>query len=140
MNTYIRIFLKKFLAAISLNDINNIPFSGDKFQNGIEAVEIYLRNNLDPDTYDLLSEMFVKTPVQEVYNQIRDMFMDLNGDTIKFSAVENPYWTNITISIDSNYASFLLNNNSYLKIDKSIVTGAANEFLERAGVIQWAQY
>ena len=140
MNTYIRIFLKKFLAAISLNDINNIPFSWDKFQNGIEAVEIYLRNNLDPDTYDLLSEMFVKTPVQEVYNQIRDMFMDLNGDTIKFSAVENPYWTNITISIDSNYASFLLNNNSYLKIDKSIVTGAANEFLERAGVIQWAQY
>jgi hypothetical protein len=81
--------------------------------------------------------MFVKTPVQETYNQIRDMLMDLNGDSIKFSALENPYWTDLTIAIDNRYATYLLDDNSYLNIERSIIENSADKFIEKIGVNQW---
>jgi len=137
MNASIRVFLKKFLAALSLKNVREIPFSGDNFQEGIQAVESYLKENLDSLQFNNLSDMFIKTPVQETYSYIRDMFMDLNGDSIKFSAVQNPYWTNMSIMIDEDYASYILNDNTYLKIDKSIIENSAEKFIEKAGIRLW---
>ena len=133
----IRIFLKKFLAALYLKKVTVIPFSDERFQEGIQAVEAYLKKDLDPNLFNKLSDMFVKTPVQETYNQIRDMLMDLNGDSIKFSALENPYWTDLTIAIDNRYATYLLDDNSYLNIERSIIENSADKFIEKIGVNQW---
>lgn len=137
MDALIRIFLKKFLAALYLKKVTVIPFSDERFQEGIQAVEAYLKKDLDPNLFNKLSDMFVKTPVQETYNQIRDMLMDLNGDSIKFSALENPYWTDLTIAIDNRYATYLLDDNSYLNIERSIIENSADKFIEKIGVNQW---
>lgn len=134
MNIKTRLFLKKFLAALSLDKVYSIPFSGDGFNNGIKAIDEYLANSLDESTYDSISEMFVKTPVQEVYSLIRDMFMTLNGDLIKFSSIENPYWTNIAIKIEEVEANYLLEDMRYLKIDRSIFTEVSRLFCKFAGL------
>lgn len=132
MNIQTRLFLKKFLAALSLEKVYSIPFSGDEFNNGIKAIDDYLINSLDSTTYDSISEMFVKTPVQEVYSLIRDMFMTLNGDLIKFSSIENPYWTNISIKISEREANYLLEDLRYLHIDRSIFIEASRLFCKSA--------
>lgn len=134
MNSNIRIFLRKFLAALALQNKCSIPFSGDKFNNGIEAVEIYLQKKIETDLFDSLSEMFVKTPVQEVYSQISDMFMTYNGQFVKFSSVENPYWKKMTIEINKKDANHLLNDTEYLQIDRSIIEEASKMFCESAGI------
>lgn len=137
MDAPIRIFLKKFLAALFLKNVKIIPFSDERFQEGIQAVESYLKEILDPILFNKLSDMFVKTPVQETYNQIRDMLMDLNGDAVKFSAVDNPYWTDLTINIDNRYATYILDDKSYLNIERSIIESSADKFIEKIGVNQW---
>ena len=80
MEAYIKSFFKKFIAALYLSGVNTIPFAGNE-----------LKDSLAKKDYEMLSDIFVKSPVQEMYNNVRDLLMSLNGDTISFVGVDNSY-------------------------------------------------
>lgn len=140
MEAYVRTFLKKFIASLYLNGVNTIPFSGTEFQNGVEQMKNCLENSLNSMDFEKLSDIFVKLPVQEMYNKIRDLLMDLNGDTISFVGVDNPYWTKASIKMNSYYAHKILNDHDLCDIDTDIINNATNEFCEAAGVIIWGKF
>jgi len=137
METYIITFLKKIVATLYVSGVDTIPFSGEEFQRGISRMQKSLRDNLTDDQYDLISDIFIKTPVQEMYNKIRDLLMSLNGDTVSFIGVDNPYWTKATIKMNPYYARKILNNMDICDIDNKIIQKATNEFCEAAGVLIW---
>ena len=91
MEAYIKSFFKKFIAALYLSGVNTIPFAGNEFQRGIESMQKELKDSLAKKDYEMLSDIFVKSPVQEMYNNVRDLLMSLNGDTISFVGVDNSY-------------------------------------------------
>ena len=125
------------MAMLHCLGVTNIPFSGDLFHNGISAMEKLLEENLAKDTFDSIAGVFVKTPVQESYNKIRDMIMTLNGDIVGFTAVDNPYWSDVSIKMNDYYASKLLSDDEDIYIDKDILKEATMRFCDVAGVMTW---
>ncbi|MFI3214249.1 MAG: hypothetical protein R3Y24_13050 [Eubacteriales bacterium] len=140
MEAYIKSFLKKFIASLYLSGVKTIPFSGDEFQCGIDYMQQDLKNDLEGPIYDMLSDIFVKSPVQETYNKIRDLLMSLNGDTISFVGVDNPYWTKASIKMNDYYARKLLDDKTECDIDSNIIYRATEKFCEAAGVTVWDQF
>lgn len=140
MEAYIKSFLKKFVAALYLSGVETIPFSGNAFQAGMKSMQDELKKNLSEEEYDMLSDVFVKSPVQEMYNNVRDLLMSLNGDTISFVGVDNPYWTKASIKMNDYYAYKLLKDQTTCKIDSTYIKCATEKFCEAAGVTIWEQF
>lgn len=140
MEAYIKSFLKKFVATLYLSGINTIPFAGNEFQRGIESMQGELKKSLTKEDYDKLSDVFVKSPVQEMYNNIRDLLMSLNGDTISFVGVDNPYWTRASIKMNNYYAYKLMKDKTECNIDSDVVKIATEKFCEAAGVMIWEEF
>lgn len=137
---FLKSFLRKFVAALYLRGIEDIPFAGDEFQNGVEFMRNELINSLNEEQYSYLSDLFVKTPVLEMYSQIRDLLMSLNGDTISFVGVDNPYWTRATIKMNEYYANKIMRDKRVCDIDESIVRSAMEQFCKGAGIEVWEQF
>lgn len=140
MEAYIKSFLKKFIASLYLSGIKTIPFSGNEFQKGIESMQGELKDTLSKEEYEMISDIFVKSPVQEMYNNVRDLLMSLNGDTISFVGVDNPYWTKASIRMNDYYAHKLLKDQTECDIDSDIIKNATEKFCEAAGVTIWEQF
>ena len=140
MEAYIITFLKKFVASLYLAGVDSIPFSGKEFQEGIAKMQVSLKENLSEQEYEMISDIFIKTPVQEMYNRVRDLLMSLNGDTISFIGVDNPYWTHATIKMNPYYANKILQNQDICGIKSEIVREATKEFCEAAGVLVWEKF
>lgn len=140
MEAYIKSFLKKFIATLYLSGVNTIPFAGNEFQKGIESMQKELKESLTEKDYDMLSDIFVKSPVQEMYNHVRDLLMSLNGDTISFLGVDNPYWTKASIKMNDYYAYKLMRDQTECDIDSDIIRNATEKFCEAAGVTIWEQF
>lgn len=135
MYTESRIYIKKFISALYLNDIREIPFAGDDFEKGIETMREYLEKKLDENIFMAIEELFDKSPVQEHFDYLRDMVMSLNGETVKFAKVSNPYWKIVSIDFSSRKeAEKILNDVSILDIDGEIVRNASKLFCEKSGV------
>lgn len=135
MNSYVFEFLRKFLAALYIENVHEIPYSGRKYNAGVKALQEYLSVTIAEDDYDMISDIFVKTPVQEEYTQLEDILMHLNGDIIKFAGIDNPYWRVLTIKMAPFYANHLLESKSELAITREQYTMAANKFCQAAGVM-----
>ena len=140
MEAYIKCFLKKFIASLYLSGVKSIPFSGNEFQNGIESMQAELKEALSNQEYEMISDMFVKSPVQEMYNKVRDLLMSLNGDTISFVGVDNPYWIKASIRMNDYYARKLMRDQSVCGIDSDKIRNATEKFCEAAGVAVWEQF
>ena len=121
METYIKAFLRKFIASLFFYGVNKIPFSDSKYKNGIES-------------------MFTKVPVQETYAQSRDFFMSLNGDVISFAGPDNPSWTQASIRMTPYYANKLLKEDDECNIKREIIDKASKCFCDGAGVITWEKF
>lgn len=136
MNPDVYAFLRKFLAVLYLKNVNAIPFSGIAYTNGVEAMQNYLIENISDDDYDKISDIFIKTPVQEEYTQLEDNLMHLNGDIVKFVAVDNPYWRVLSIKMFPFYAQKILDSQTDdLTITKEQYEQAALQFCHAAGVM-----
>lgn len=133
-------FLEKFIASLCVHGVKSIPFTGEAFQQGICAVEGVLQNQLSTDNFAKLSDMFIKVPVDETYQQIRMMFMNLNGHGISFSGADNPMWKIMTIKMTPYRANRVLNDNSIINIDKPIMDEVTEKFCKAAGVEQWEDF
>lgn len=72
-----RIYVKKFLSALFLKNIKEIPFSNKNFEKGINSMKNYLEKTLQEDSFMLIEELFDKTPVQEHYNNFQLMFWQI---------------------------------------------------------------
>lgn len=140
MEAYVITFLKKFVASLYLAGVESIPFSGEDFQRGIAQMQLSLQENLEGQEYDKISDAFIKTPVQEVYNKIRDLLMSLNGDTISFIGVDNPYWTRASIKMNPYYANKILRDCELCSISSEIIQEATKEFCDAAGVLIWEKF
>lgn len=99
-----------------------------------------LKESLEKADYEMLSDIFVKSPVQEMYNNVRDLLMSLNGDTISFVGVDNPYWTKASIKMNDYYAHKLMKDQTECGIDSNTVRNATEKFCEAAGVAIWEQF
>lgn len=137
MEAISRTFVEKLVAAFCKIGVNSIPFSGEVFQSGIAAMENELKNNLSESEFDNVSDVFLKTPVEETYDDIKDIFMEFNGEHLSFVAVDNPYWQSATIKMTDYYADKILADNSLLDISSTIMSSLAKKFCEGAGVIVW---
>lgn len=133
-------FLNKFVAALCLHRVESIPFAGKEFQDGVGVVENYLKNHLTEDNFNKISDVFAKVPVEENYQQIRGLFMDLNGYGISFSGADNPRWKTMTIKMKPYLAERTLNDATVFDIDRELMCDAAKEFCEVAGVPLWGVY
>ena len=94
---------------------------------------------LPEDKYDEISDVFIKTPVQEEYNQFRDMLISLNGDIIGFSAMKNPYWRTLSINMTRYYADKIMTDEDIGISDDQLFAGA-NAFCDAAGVLVWERF
>ncbi len=140
MEAYVKAFLRKFVASLYLAGVDTIPFSGDKFQKGVESMQNELKETLPKESFESLSDLFVKTPVQEMYNQIRDYLMSLNGDAISFVGVDNPYWTHASIKMNYYYAHQVLKDKTVCDIEDDVIDCAMREFCDGAEVVLWEQF
>lgn len=140
MEAYLKTFLKKFVAVLYTSGVNSIPFSGEEFHKGIEKMQASLKDNLTAQDYDKVADIFIKTPVQEMYNKVRDLLMSLNGDTISFVGVDNPYWNTATIKMNPYYARKILEDDSVCDMDNEIIRRATKEFCDAAGVLMWEEF
>lgn len=135
MYTESRIYVKKFVSALYLKNIKEIPFSGEDFERGINSMKNYLKKVLQKDVFMMIEELFERTPVQEHYDNLRDMVMSLNGETVKFVKVANPYWKRVSIEfVSQKEAERILNDKSILTIDKAVIQEASKLFCENSGV------
>lgn len=140
MDQEVNAFLNKFIASLCLHGVKTIPFAGNDFQNGIYAIECTLSNRLDAANMKKISDIFIKVPVEESYQQIRTMFMKLNGQGISFSGVDNPLWKTMTIKMNPYSAKATLADDSVLNIDESTINDITKEFCEVAGVPIWEEF
>ena len=141
MNSIIYMFLRKLLAKLYLSGVRDIPFSGAEYHQGVCALQAKLQDIVQEEVYDQISDIFLKTPVQEEYNQFRDKLMALNGDIIGFSSLKNPYWTTLNINMTSYYANKILNDvDTNIGISNEQFQILANEFCEAAGVFIWERF
>lgn len=140
MEALLKTFIEKLVAALHKLGVNSIPFSGDEFQEGITAVEHQLEKTLSEDAFEQISDVFLKTPVEETYNYIKDLFMEFNGEHLSFVAVDNPYWQKATIKMTDYYASKILQDTSLVNIDEGVMEYVAKIFCENAGVELWENY
>lgn len=140
MEAYVITFLKKFVALLYSSGVSAIPFSGDEFQAGIRQMQASLEKNLSESEYEKLSDIFIKTPVQEMYNNVRDLLMSLNGDTISFVGVDNPYWSTATIKMNPYYAQKILADKEICSIKNEVIKEATKEFCSAAGVLVWEEF
>lgn len=140
MNQEINAFLNKFIASLCLHGVKTIPFAGDEFQEGISAMEHSLAAHLGAEDFKKISEAFVKVPVEESYQQIRMMFMKLNGQGISFSGADNPLWQTMTIKMNPYLAHGILSDHSVLDIDMDFMGEVTEEFCEAAGVQIWEEF
>lgn len=135
MFTESRVYVKKFISSLFTKQISQIPFGGADFDNGIKQMNSFLRDHLKEMDYILISDLFEVTPVQEHYDNMRDIMMSLNGESIKFSAVDNPYWKRLSIELpNKEYAEFILADTSVLNIDPKIIGEATDTFCKYAKV------
>lgn len=140
MEAYIKTFLEKFIAELYTLGISSIPFAGEAFQKGVVKMQESLKKELSTQEYEKISDIFLKTPVQEMYNKIRDWLMDLNGDKISFVGADNPYWKTATIKMNPYYANKILSDYEICDIDNEIIKKATEEFCNGAGVLLWEEY
>lgn len=140
METYIKSFLRKFIASLFLCGVNKIPFSDSKYKNGIECMEQCLKKQLSDEEFWMLSDLFIKVPVQETYAQSRDFFMSLNGDVISFAGPDNPSWTQASIKMTPYYANKLLDENDECSIKREVIDKASKSFCDGAGVVTWEKF
>ena len=77
MEAVLKTFVEKLVAAFQQLGVTSIPFSGAEFQSGISAVEAELKNRLPEEKFDEISDVFLKTPVEETYNDIKDFLWSL---------------------------------------------------------------
>lgn len=101
MFTESRIYVKKFLSALYLKNIKEIPFSGEAFEKGINSMKNYLRETLQEDVFMLIEELFDKIPVQEHHNNFQDMILNFNGEIVKIFEVYNSSWKRVPIEFIS---------------------------------------
>ena len=135
MFTESRIYVKKFLSALFLKNIKEIPFSNKNFEKGINSMKNYLEKTLQEDSFMLIEELFDKTPVQEHYNNFQNMILDFNGEIVKKFEVYNSYWKKVSIEfISPKEAEKILNDNSIFAIDKTVVQKATEIFCENLGI------
>jgi len=135
MYTESRIYVKKFISALYLRNVTEIPFSGDAFEKGIETMKEYLEQTLDANVFMTIEDLFDKSPVQEHFDNLRDMVMSLNGETVKFAKVSNPYWKRVSIEFSSpKEAERILDDASILNIDGAIIKEASKLFCGESGV------
>ncbi|MBD5529342.1 MAG: hypothetical protein HDR02_13195 [Lachnospiraceae bacterium] len=132
-------FLEKFVASLCVRGVTSIPFTGEEFQQGVCAMENVLHEHLNTVDFAKLSDMFIKVPVEETYQQIRTMFMNLNGHGISFSGVDNPMWSVMTIKMTPYRANKVLNDDSIINVDINLMNRIAEEFCEAAGVELWEE-
>lgn len=132
-------FLEKFIASLCIHGITSIPFTGKEFQQGIFAMEKVLQEHMNEAEYAKLSDMFIKVPVEETYQQIKTMFMNLNGHGISFSGVDNPMWSVMTIKMTPYRANKVLTDNSIISVPISLIDQITKEFCEAAGVEIWEE-
>lgn len=135
MEAYIKTFLKKFVASLYLSGVKSIPFSGDGFQNGIESMQAALKASLSNQEYEMISDMFIKSPVQETYNKVRDLLMELNDDIVNVIRTDSLYCVSVDIQMNNYYAYKLMRDSSVCGIDSDKITEAADRFCEAAGVM-----
>lgn len=125
-----------FLATLYQKGVDEIPFSGDNYTSGVTALKNTLSTLLPEDKYDEISDIFIKTPVQEEYTYLKDKFFMLNGDIVKFSGLDNPYWTKLRIKMTPYYADKIMEEED-IGINREQLIQCANAFCDAAGVLIW---
>lgn len=140
MEQEIRAFLNKFIASLCLKGVESIPFAGEEFQNGVAAIEKRLKKNLSEEQFDELADAFIKVPVEETYEDICSMFMELNGYGISFSGADNPQWHTMTIKMKPYSAMKIISDNSVFSVESELLSSITNDFCEAAGVPVWEEY
>ena len=133
VNSTTVIFVRMFLAALFLQGADEIPFSGDSYTSGVTAVRDTLLTTLPEEQYDEISDMFVKTPVQEEYILLRNGLFALNRDVISIPYPYDPSCTRLKIRMTPYHAGKILQEDT--GIGRSLTIRCAKVFCEAADCV-----
>lgn len=128
------LFVEKFVASLKVLNVSDIPFGDGEFQNGVEKMHEYFNNHM----YDLgeladeLSLLFLKRPIEGIYDEITDAMLSLNGRLVSF-ALSNPYYERASIKLGEKEANTLLED-PCLDIKEQHVLNFAKAFCEGANI------
>lgn len=128
------LFVEKFIASLKVLEVSDIPFGNDEFQGGVEKMHKYFNDH----RYDLgeladeLSLLFLKRPIEGIYDEITDAMLSLNGRLVSF-ALANPYYEKASIKLKDNEANSLLKD-PCLDIDREHILNFAKAFCKGAKI------
>ena len=128
-----QVFVDKFLATLTLQGYNSIPFGNEDFKRGIYNMHSYYNQNKDEmgKYRGELSMLFLQQPLGGEYFEFEKLIGDLNGSILSF---ENPSYITVDIKLDTDNARELLD---YEDIDIGIehISEFARLFCEGANLI-----
>lgn len=136
METCMIRFLKKFIVALYLNGIREIPCYGDSYENGITAMDNSLSEMLEEEAYDIISDLFLTVPVQGIHEAFAHKLFALNGQGLSFASLKNPFWKEATINEMKPITIQKINNaiTPGIELTDEQYSQLANVFCEAAGI------
>ncbi len=128
------LFVEKFIASLKKLNVSDIPFGNTEFHNGVESMHKYFDKHMYDfgEIADELSLLFLKRPIEGIYDEITDAMLSLNGRLVSF-ALANPYYEKASIKLVDNDADYILENLS-LDIENNHILNFAKAFCDGAQI------
>lgn len=126
MYTKSRIYMKKWLSALYLSGVTEISLQEKSLEEKVKEIEIYLKKNLPEKDFQVIEELFERSPVHESFDSFKNMLFDLNGEIIQLLP---PHFETALIHFSSKKeAEKILFDCSILDIKEEIIQKAAEIF------------
>lgn len=127
------LFTEGFISALSVLNIEQIPFANGQFRRGVEHLKRFLESNYhNNEVYGDIRSIFAKRPVSGDYERMKQALESHNGSALSF-ILNNPKWERANISITRLYAEKILDDSEY-QIPREIMIKAAEAFCTGAEI------
>ena len=123
-------FVNEFIAYLRIMGVERIPFDNNDFFAGVDRMASYFKDNRGRlgNKSDELSMLFLKNPLENVYQRFRDALSDENGSFLSFV---NPEYAVSILELSKEDANFIIRKNRS-GIPGAFVEQCAIEFREGA--------
>ena len=126
-------FIDEFIANLKIQGVKQIPFDNNEFFAGVEFMASFFYNNRYKlgSVSDELSMLFLKNPLENVYQRFRDALSAENGSFLSFV---NPEYRVSILELSEDDAHYIIKKNRS-GIPGEFVKQCADEFCKGAHCI-----
>ena len=131
-----KVFIDCFIATLCKMKVSSIPYEGEHFTRGVDAMRQYFYSNrASMGSSEIeLRHLFLREPVGREYAQFAGALTALNGELLSFP---NPSYENAVIAISERDADLLLEDDE-LGIAQAHMDSLADHFCQAAEICEAA--